>query len=160
MGKKLRSELKMTIKEKLAELNLVLPPAPPKGGVYSPAVEFGNNLVYLSGCGPAATSPVKGKLGRDFSVEEGKIYARDCVLNLLAVLEANVGLDKVKRPVKLLALVNCTDDFEDQPAVANGGSQLLVDIFGAENAPSRSAIGCNALPGGIPVEIEAIFELN
>jgi enamine deaminase RidA (YjgF/YER057c/UK114 family) len=150
----------MTVKEKLVELGLVLPPAPLKGGVYSPAAEFGGNLVYLSGCGPVIDKPIKGKLGRDFSTEEGKIYARDCVLNLLAVLEANVGLERVKRPVKLLVLVNCTDDFEEQPAVANGGSQLLADLFGMENAPSRSAIGCNALPGGIPVEIEAIFELN
>jgi enamine deaminase RidA (YjgF/YER057c/UK114 family) len=150
----------MTIKEKLAELNLTLPAAPPKGGVYSPAVEFGNNLVYLSGCVPASDKPVKGKLGREFTTEEGKIYARNCVLNLLAVLEANVGLERVKRPIKLLTLVNCTDDFEEQPAVANGGSQLLADLFGAENVPSRSAIGCNALPGGVPVETEAIFELK
>ncbi len=150
----------MNIKAKLAELGLTLPPVPPKGGVYSPAAEFGNKLVYLSGCGPAIDGPVKGKLGREFSVEEGKVYARNCILNLLAVLETNVGLERVKRPVKILTLVNCTDDFEDQPAVANGGSQLLVDMFGAENAPSRSAIGCNALPGGIPVETEGIFELD
>jgi enamine deaminase RidA (YjgF/YER057c/UK114 family) len=149
----------MDIKTKLKELGLTLPPAPAKGGVYSPAVEFGNNLVYISGCGPAINSPVKGKLGRDFTIEEGQRYARDCVLNLLAVLEANIGLENVKRPVKILTLVNCTDDFEAHPAVANGGSQLLVDLFGIENAPSRSAIGCNSLPGGMPVETEGIFEV-
>lgn len=148
------------IKEKLKELNITLPIAPPKGGVYSPAKEFGGNLVYISGCGPVIDETlIKGKLGKEFTIEQGQVYARNCMLNVLAVLDANVGLENVKCPVKVLTLVAGTEEFYDQPAVANGGSQLLVDLFGADEAPARSAIGCIALPGNIPVESEVIFEL-
>ncbi|WFR59507.1 RidA family protein [Anaerocolumna sp. AGMB13025] len=147
---------------KLEELGLKLPQAPAKGGVYSSAKNFGKNLVYISGCGPVIDKPVNGKVGKEFTKEEAKEFSRNSMLNVLAVLQAQIGdLNKVKQAVKILVFVASTEDFYDQPYVANGGSQLLVDLFGEEaGAPSRSAIGVNVLPGNIPVEIEAIFEIN
>jgi len=151
----------MDIYEKLKELGVTLPKAPAKGGIYSPVKQFGNGLVYVSGCGPGITQPIKGKLGKDFTIAQGQEYARNCMLNILAVLEANLGdLRKIKNCVKLTAFVASADDFFDQPAVANGGSQLLVDLFGPDSAPSRSAIGVNALPNNMPVEIEGLFEIS
>ncbi len=149
----------MNIKEKMKELNIVLPAAPKKGGVYSPVKRFGEKLIYVSGCGPVIDAPVQGKLGKEFTVEQGKTFSRNSMLNVLAAVDENVGLENVKCPVKLLTFVAGTADFYDQPAVANGGSELLVQLFGDENAPSRSAIGCSSLPGNIPVETEAVFEL-
>lgn len=152
----------MNVYEKMKELNIVLPKAPAKGGVYSPAKRFGKGLIYISGCGPVLDKPVAGKLGREFTTAEGQEYARNCMLNVLAVLEANIGdLSKVKNAIKILTMVASADDFYEQPAVANGGSQLLIDIFGADvGAPARSAIGVNVLPGNIPVETEALFEIE
>jgi enamine deaminase RidA (YjgF/YER057c/UK114 family) len=156
----------MDVYEQMKTLGIQLPPAPAKGGVYAPAKRFGKGLVYVSGCGPAINAPgselVKGKLGKDFDLPQGQQYAKACMLNVLAVLEANIGdLRKVKNCVKITTFVACADDFFDQPAVANGGSQLLIDLFGpAAGAPSRSASGVNALPGNIPVETEALFEIG
>ena len=151
----------MDVYERMKELGIVLPKAPPKGGVYAPVKEFGHGLVYVSGCGPNITEPVKGKLGKEFTVGQGQEFARNCMLNVLAVLQANISdLGKIKNCVKILTLVAGTEDFYDQPAVANGGSQLLVDIFGPEiGTPSRSAIGVNALPNNMPVETEGLFEI-
>ncbi|MCI8441658.1 MAG: RidA family protein [Provencibacterium sp.] len=150
----------MDVYEKLKELGLKLPPAPAKGGVYSPCKRFGENLIYISGCGPAINGKsALGKLGAEISLEEGQRCARDCMLNVLAVLEAEVGdLNRVAQPVKILTFVAGTDSFYSQPQVANGGSELLQALFG--DVPSRSAIGVNALPGNIPVETEALFELK
>lgn len=146
---------------RMKELNIELPKAPAKGGIYSPAKRFGNNLVYISGCGPVIDEPIKGVFGREFTKEDGLEISRNAMLNVLAVLEAEIGdLNKVKQPVKILTFVASDDEFDCQPYVANGGSQLLADLFGAENVPSRSAIGVNVLPGKIPVETEAIFELK
>lgn len=153
----------MDVYENLQRMNLTLPEAPAKGGVYSPAKRFGQGLVYISGCGPSlGGSAVTGKLGKDFTAEEAQPLARNCMLNVLAVLQANIGdLRKVKSCVKLLVLVAGTDEFYSQPLVANGASGLLVELFGEDiGAPTRSAIGVNALPGNIPVEVEAIFELE
>lgn len=150
----------MDIYEKMKALSITLPKAPPKGGVYAPAKRFGGNLVYISGCGPSLGEPIAGKLGKEFTTEEGKAFARNCMLNVLAVLEAEIGdLRKVKTAVKILTLVAGTDTFYEQPQVANGGSQLLLDLLGEDGIPARSAIGVNALPGNIPVETEVIFEL-
>ena len=151
----------MDVYEKMKELGIVLPKAPAKGGVYAPVKEFGRGLVYVSGCGPNIAEPIKGKLGREFTIQQGQEFARNCMLNVLAVLEANIGdLRKIKNCVKILTLVAGTEDFYDQPAVANGGSQLLIDIFGPEiGTPSRSAIGVNALPLNMPVETEGLFEI-
>jgi enamine deaminase RidA (YjgF/YER057c/UK114 family) len=152
----------MDVYERMKELKITLPKPPPKGGVYAPAKQFGKGLVYVSGCGPVLDEPIKGKLGREFSVDEGVQFARSCMLNVLAVLEAGIGdLRRVKNCVKILTMVAGADDFYDQPAVANGGSRLLADLFGPEmGMPSRSAIGVNALPGNIPVETEALFEIT
>lgn len=148
--------------KKLQELNLELPKAPAKGGVYAPAKEFSHNLIYISGCGPVIQEPVKGKVGQDFTKEEAQEFSKNCMLNVLAVLEAKIGdLNKVKQVVKILTMVASDNEFYEQPFVANGGSQLLIDLFGEEaGAPSRSAIGVNVLPGNIPVETEALFEIK
>lgn len=146
----------------LKQMGITLPKPPAKGGVYTPVQEFGNGLLYCSGCGPALSdgTTVKGKLGRDLTIEQGQKAAYNCMLNLLANLESQLGdLNRIKRFVKVLAFVNCTDDFEQQPMVVNGGSQLLVDLFGSEaGCPARSAIGTNALPGNIACEIEMLVE--
>lgn len=151
----------MNVYDKLKELDLELPVAPPKGGVYSPCQKFGNGLVYVSGCGPIVDEKkCVGKLGVEFTIEDGKIFSRNAMLNVLAVLQDKVGdLNKVKRAVKIITFVACADTFYNQPQVANGGSELLASLFGADNVPARSAIGVNVLPGNIPVETEAIFEL-
>lgn len=150
------------IYEVMQEKNIVLPPPPAKGGVYTPVQEFGANLLYCSGCGPdlGGGNTVKGKVGRDLSLAEGQQAARNCMLNLLANLNAKLGdLNRIKRFVKVLAFVNCTDDFEQQPQVVNGGSSLLVELFGDEiGCPARSAVGANSLPGNIACEIEVLVE--
>lgn len=146
----------------MKEKNIVLPSPPAKGGVYTPVQAFGANLLYCSGCGPdlGGGNTVKGKVGRDLSLEEGQRAARNCMLNLLANLNAKLGdLNRIKRFVKVLAFVNCTDDFEQQPQVVNGGSTLLVELFGDEiGCPARSAVGANSLPGNIACEIEVLVE--
>lgn len=152
----------INVYDKLKEMNITLPTPPPKGGVYTPVQEFGTNFLYCSGCGPKLSdgSTVIGKVGKDLSTEEGQKASFNCMLNLLANLESKLGdLNKIKRFVKVLAFVNCTDDFTEQPKVVNGGSQLLVDLFGREiGCPARSAIGTNSLPGGVACEIEVIVE--
>lgn len=146
----------------LKEKGITLPAPPPKGGVYTPVQEFGTNLLYCSGCGPdlGGGNTVIGKVGRELSVEEGQKAAYNCMLNLLANLDAKLGdLNRIKRFVKVLAFVNSTDDFDKQPMVVNGGSNLIAELFGEEKGlPARSAIGPNALPGGIACEIEVLVE--
>lgn len=150
--------------EVLKEKNITLPTPPPKGGIYTPVQPFGDKLFYCSGCGPDVGDDSKyvGKLGRDLTVEEGQQAAYNCMLNLLANLDAELGdLNQIKRFVKVLAFVNGTDDFTMQPQVVNGGSLLLADLFGADaGVPARSAIGTNSLPGGIACEIEVLVELK
>lgn len=153
----------MNIYKRMEKLGINLPKPPAKGGVYAPAKRFGQGLVYISGCGPSLDGqPISGKLGEDFTIEEGQEYSKNCMLNVLAVLEREIGdLNKVKNAVKILVFVASSNDFYDQPMVANGASNLLIDVFGHEiGTPSRSAIGVNVLPGNIPVEIEAIFEVE
>lgn len=152
----------MNIYEKMKELNITLPPAAPKGGVYSSCQRFSENLVYVSGCGPViGGKQIEGKLGKEYTMEQGQKWARNSMLNVLAALEAEVGdLNCIKKAVKILVFVASDEGFTEQPQVANGGSQLLAELFGEENVPARSAIGVNVLPGNIPVETEAIFELK
>lgn len=153
----------MDIYAKLDELGLSLPEAPAKGGVYTQCKVTGDGYAYISGCGPATGGQaVTGKLGQEFSIEEGQKYAQNCILNVLAVLEKRIGdLNRVTDIVKILVFVACDGTFYAQPQVANGASNLLVALFGDEiGAPSRSAVGVNALPGNIPVEIEAIFKVR
>lgn len=143
--------------EVLKEKGITLPAPPPKGGVYTPVQEFGDKFLYCSGCGPdlGDGNNITGKLGRDLTVEEGQKAAYNCVLNLLANLDAKIGdLNRIKRFVKVLAFVNSADDFVQQPQVVNGGSNLLAELFGEEaGVPARSAIGSNALPGGIALSL-------
>lgn len=152
----------MDIYERMRELGIELPPAPPRGGLYCPCKQFAGSLYYVSGCGPSAGAPITGKLGREFTVAEGQAHARACMLNVLAALERAVGdLRRVKSVVKITTFVQSAEDFHEQPSVANGGTQLLLELWGEEaGLPSRSAIGVNALPGDIPVETEALFEIQ
>lgn len=153
----------MDVYAKMKEMGIALPTPPAKGGLYTPVVEFGDHLLYCSGCGPQLEgTSVEGKLGRDLTVEQGQEAARRCMLNLLANLDAKLGnLNRIKRFVKVLAFVNSADDFAQQPQVVNGGSQLLLDLFGEERGlPARTAIGVNATPGNIAVEIELLAEFE
>lgn len=146
--------------EKVLEFEKKLPAAPAKGGLYTPAVQFANNLLYISGCG-CNTEEISfvGKLGKELTVEEGQIAAKFAMMNVLAVIRNHLGsLERVKSIVKILVFVAGTDTFFEQPQVANGASGVLLDLF--ENLPSRSAVGVNSLPGNIPVEIEAIVEIK
>ena len=146
----------------IKEKNIVLPQPPPKGGVYAPCKIVGN-MAYISGCGCVIDGcEAAGKLGKDYTVEQGQAFARNCALNILAVLQREIGdLNRVKSVVKLLAFVASDDEFYQQPQVANGASGLLGELFGPEaGIPTRSAIGVNVLPGNLPVEIEAIFEIE
>ncbi len=152
----------MSAEARLQELGIELPPAPKQLGVYQLMVRTGN-LGYLSGHGPFLDdgSLMTGRLGDDVTLEEGQKVARQVGLNLLATLKNELGsLDRVSKLVKSLALVNCTDDFFDQPAVVNGFSDLFAEVFGEESGiGARSAMGTNSLPGNIPVEIEIIVEI-
>ncbi|HZI52483.1 MAG TPA: RidA family protein [Chitinophagaceae bacterium] len=139
---------------------LILPPAPVAN--YVDAVRVGN-LIYLSGKGPqkADGTYITGKLGKDLTIEQGYEAARLTAINHLSVLKRELGsLNKVKRVVKVLGMVNCTEDFKDQPKVMNGYSDLLVEIFGEKGKHARSAVGMNALPFGIAVEVEIILEVR
>ncbi len=153
----------MSAEARLEELGIALPPPPKQMGVYKLLVQTGD-LGYLSGHGPFLDdgSVMTGRLGDDVSLEEGQKVARQVGLNLLATLRNELGsLDRVGRLVKTLALVNCTDDFFDQPGVINGFSDLFAEVFGEEaGVGARSAMGTNSLPGNIPVEIEIIVEIK
>jgi enamine deaminase RidA (YjgF/YER057c/UK114 family) len=155
--------MSIDVEKRMKETGIVIPDAPAPGGIYAPAVEFGDRFVYSSGCGPqtGGAAARTGKLGADLTLEQGQEAARACMLNVLSVVRRQIGsLSRVKRVVKILAFVASADDFHSQPAVVNAASQLLVDIFGEEAGKgARSAIGVNVLPGNIPVEIEVLFEL-
>ena len=153
----------MSAERRLQELHITLPTPATPVAKYKMCVQVGN-VLYVSGHGPAKvtpTTPTSGKVGLDLTFEQGKEAARAVGLNMLATLKNHlVSLDKVKRLVKTLGLVNCAHDFKDQPKVINGFSELFADIFGEDaGVGARSAVGTNALPGNIPVEIECIFEL-
>lgn len=152
----------MGAEARLVELNLTLPTAPKPVAVYETAVRHGD-LLYVSGHGPYGVdgSLIKGKLGADLDVPAGQNAARVTGLAILATLKSHLGsLDKVIRPIKVLGMVNCTPDFVDHPAVINGFSNLLVEVFGEAGKAARSAVGMPSLPGGIAVEIEAIFQVR
>lgn len=148
---------------RIQQLDLELPPAPQAMGVYKPIVQVGN-LVYLSGHGPLQSDGylMTGRLGADMDVESGRAAARLTALAMLATLRNHLGtLDRVTRLIKVLGLVRCTESFDAQPAVINGCSELFREVFGNDaGVGARSAIGTSALPGGIAVEIEAIFEVE
>ena len=144
-------------------LNLVLPPAPEPKGVYTPLLQDGRHI-YVSGHLPVNADGTlqRGKIGKDIDQEAGKLAARQVGLTILATLIASLGsLNKIKRVIKVFGMVNATTDFDKQPYIINGCSELFVDVFGRENGIAvRSAVGVGSLPENVPVEIEAIFELN
>jgi enamine deaminase RidA (YjgF/YER057c/UK114 family) len=148
---------------RFAQLNLELPPAPKPVGVYKPIVIVAN-LAYLSGHGPMRPdkSLIKGKVGGDLTLEEGKLAARQVGLSLIATIKAQLGsLSKVKRVVKVLGMVNATPDFLYHPKVINGASELFAAIWGEDDGVgARSAVGMGSLPDDIAVEIEMIVELD
>jgi enamine deaminase RidA (YjgF/YER057c/UK114 family) len=153
----------MSAEQKLQELKLELPPAPAPLGVYKPLMIHGKTA-YISGHGPVKSdgSLMTGRIGEELNQQDGYFAARQTGLAILATLKSQLGsLDRVKRVVKLLGFVNCTDNFSQQPAVINGCSELFVEVFGKEKGiGTRSAVGTNSLPGYIPVEIEGVFEIR
>jgi enamine deaminase RidA (YjgF/YER057c/UK114 family) len=152
-----------TPEARLEALGLSLPPPPEAVANYVGLVQVGK-LAFVSGHGPVENGELvfRGKLGRDMDVETGKKAAQLTMLNVLATLKAELGeLDRIERVVKLLVMVNSAPDFAEQPFVANGASDLLVEVFGPERGRhARSAVGMGALPFGISVEIEGIFEIR
>lgn len=152
----------MQIEARLKEMGIELPPAVTPVANYVPAVRTGN-LIFLSGHGPFKEdgSLITGKVGADLTVEQGYETARRVAIGLLGSLKAVIGdLDRVNRVVKLLGLVNCTPEFTDQPKVINGASDIFVEVFGDKGKHARSAVGTNALPLNIAVEIEMIVEVE
>ena len=149
--------------QRFEALGLELPPAPTPKGVYKPFLITGN-LALVSGHGTvrADGSLITGRIGNDLNIEEGKIAARQVGLAILATLKANLGsLNRIKRVVKVLGMVNCTADFERHPHMINGCSELFAQVWGDDNGVGvRSAVGMGSLPDNIPVEIEAMFELQ
>lgn len=149
--------------EQFEKLGLTLPPAPAPKGVYKPYVIDGKYL-YLSGHGPVQddASLIIGRIGRDMDAEAGKNSARQVGLTMLSTIKTNLGsLNKVKRVIKVLGMVNCSSDFEQHPYIINGCSELFAAVWGQENGiGTRSAVGFGSLPDNIPVEIEALFELH
>jgi enamine deaminase RidA (YjgF/YER057c/UK114 family) len=152
----------MNPETRLAELNLELPPAPKPIAVYRTVVVCGN-LAYVSGHGRLRSDKtlMTGRVGANLDLEAGKAAARQTGLAILSSLRSELGtLNRVKRLVKVLGMVNSTPDFQDHPKVINGCSELFADVFGPENGVgARSAVGMGSLPGNIAVEIEAIFEV-
>lgn len=152
----------MSAEARLAELGLVLPPVPKPGGIYKPIVKVGQ-LIYVSGHGPMRSDGtlITGKVGLDLTEEQGYEAAKAVGLTLLATVRAQLGtLDCIQRTIKTLGMVNSTPDFQRHPAIINGFSQLLKDLYGEEGVGARSAVGMGSLPGNIAVEVEVIFELK
>lgn len=147
--------------ERLKGLGLSLPPLPPAAGAYVPAVRSGN-LVFSSGQGPYKEGRLQyiGKLGGDLTLEEGYEAARIAALNCLAEIASVVGsIEAIKRVVKVTGFVNSAPDFDQQPKVMNGASELLIDIFGEAGKHARSALGTSNLPSNIAVEVEMVVEV-
>lgn len=151
----------MRVEDTLAQMGLTLPEPGPPAGNYVGAVQVGN-LLFVSGHGPRHEGRyITGKVGRDLTVAQAYEAAKIVMLNCLASMKREIGdLDRVQRVVKLLGMVNCTDDFTEHPAVINGGSDLLVALYGEHGRHARSAVGMQQLPMNIPVEIEMIVAVH
>jgi enamine deaminase RidA (YjgF/YER057c/UK114 family) len=149
--------------QKLTQSGIKLPPAPAPAGVYKPCLIDGKHL-FVSGHGPLLEdkSLITGRIGKDLDIEQGKQAARQVGLAILATLKAELGsLDKIKRVIKVLGMVNCVPEFEKHPYVINGCSELFAQVWGEDNGVGvRSAVGMGSLPNNIPVEIEVLFELH
>jgi enamine deaminase RidA (YjgF/YER057c/UK114 family) len=153
----------MTPEARFSKLGLKLPPLGKPGGIYKPVVIAGG-LAFVSGHGPKKDdgTMISGRVGAELNLEQGKLAARQVGLAILATLRNELGsLDRVRRLVKTLGMVNAVPGYADQPQVINGYSELMAEVFGPDNGVgTRSAVGMGSLPGNIPVEIEAIFEVS
>ncbi|MFN5050377.1 MAG: RidA family protein [Planctomyces sp.] len=152
----------VSVEARLVELGITLPAPPPPGGVYTPVVIV-DRLAYVSGQVPYGPDGklVTGRVGSELTEEQGAAAARVVALTMLATIRASLGsLDRVKRIVKVLGMVNSTADFQRHPAVMNGFSNTMVEIFGDAGKAARSAVGMGSLPYNVPVEVEAILELH
>lgn len=153
----------MSAEARIQELGLELPPPPKPGGVYKPVVIVGN-LAYVSGHGPLKPdgTMITGRVGVDTDLEGGYAAARQTGLAILATLQSQLGsLDRIKRVIKTLGMVNAAPDFGQHPQVINGFSELMREVFGDENGVgARSAVGMGSLPGNITTEVEVILELQ
>jgi enamine deaminase RidA (YjgF/YER057c/UK114 family) len=153
----------MSAEKKFKKLNLVLPPAPTPIGVYIPLLIDGKHC-YVSGHGPLLPDKtlMRGRVGQDMDADQGKQAARQVGLAILATLKSHLGsLNKIKRVIKVLGMVNAYPSFEKHPYVINGCSELFAEVWGKDNGIGvRSAVGMGSLPDNIPVEIEAVFELE
>ena len=151
-----------TVEEKLKELGYELPTLPASKGIYKRCLIDGKNL-YVSGHISVNTdgSSITGKLGKDLNEDQGKAAARQCGLAILSSLKAELGdLQKIKRVMKVLGMVNATPEYEKHPIVINGCSELFVELWGEDNGKGvRSAVGMGSLPGNVAVEVEAMFEI-
>jgi len=148
--------------KQLEQSGLHLPPAPEPKGLYKPCLIDGKYL-YLSGHGPFRddNSLIIGRIGKELTKEQGKMAARQVGLAMLSTIRKNLGsLNRIKRVIKLMGMVNCVTEFEQHPYIINGCSELFADVWGLDNGVgTRSAVGFGSLPDNIPVEIEAVFEL-
>ncbi len=153
----------MSINNKLKELKIEIPEAPAPVGAYV-AFKIIGNLLFISGQLPISPSGemVKGKIGKDLSLEDGQKASRYCVINVLSQVKKSMNgdLTKVKNCIKITGFVNSTDDFKDQPKVINPASEILSSLFGERGKHTRAAVSTNSLPLGAAVEIDAIFEVN
>lgn len=153
----------MSAEQRIVELHLELPPVPKPAGVYKPLVLAGS-MAYVSGHGPLKSdrTMITGRVGAELDLAAGQAAARQVGLAILATVRDQLGsLDRVKRVVKTLGMVNATPDFQQHPAVINGCSELFAQVFGPDHGVgARSAVGMGSLPGNIAVEIEVIFEVK
>lgn len=160
MSSRYGAEMPASATARLAELGITLPSVVPPVAAYVPAVRSGS-LVFTSGQLPMVDGamPATGKVGAEVSAEDAYGYARNCALNALAAVDALVGIDSVRRVVKVVGFVASAPSFTGQPAVVNGASEVLGEIFGTAGAHARSAVGVVALPLDAPVEVELIVEV-
>ena len=153
----------MLIEKRLEELGLALPEKPEGGGLYS-QIKICDGLVFIAGCGPTldGIKKYRGRVGRELTLEEGREAARDCMLNILASARDSIGdLDSIQDFLKMTVYVACEPDFQDSPKVANGATELLIQLFGdREILPVRTAVGVNSLTDGFPVEIDVILSIR
>ncbi|MBL8811194.1 MAG: RidA family protein [Planctomycetaceae bacterium] len=152
----------MNIDARVSELGLTLPPTPAPGGVYTPVVIV-DKMAYVSGQVPYGPDGklIIGRVGAEMTEEQGAAAARAVALTMLATIKASLGsLNRIRRIVKVLGMVNSTPDFQKHPAVMNGFSNTMVEIFGDAGKAARSAVGMGSLPYNVPVEVEAILELH
>ena len=152
----------MNVSKKLSELSIQLPTAPDPVGAYVAFKKVGN-MLFISGQLPIGSDGkiIKGKIGKELTLEDGQKASKLCVINILAQAKKAMDgdLDKIKNCTKITGFVNSSDDFKDQPKVINPASETLSEVFGTKGKHARAAVSVNSLPLGVAVEIDAIFEI-